>query len=626
MAGGIAATTWSVDGADRIDLFWRDDAFAMSHVGGDGSKWTSNRIGPLKLVVPESPDALGGIFTTVPAAVWTMAMPRVALPPSQPPIHHVPVPTPTPAPPHPIAAAHNVEAAEAVHPPVTPPVPLAHRINVFGLGLDFAVYRQWVWNGLPANPQPLTTWERIGGNFISAPAAIAWNDGHDANRIDVFAVNGSDRALHQRTASGDGWTGDWTSLGGIFTSAASAISWGTGRLDVFARGSDFTLRHRAFENGEWLTDWQNYGGSLACAPAVVSRGPNLIDVVAVGHDGSLIHRWWDGSDWSEWESAIAGPNVTFVTAPTVVASGPDRFDTIVLGSDGVLYHSWWEQGAFRGPDALKSPVGPRPTLVRAPSGTLHVFGCDRQNNLIGASFDGSSWTDPDVLETGFGPAIEGRVHYPSLYRFNIDNVDAATVRSREEDTDVGDSAVTPGNWPTRTATEIFQSDILDGSNYQPQSLALDGVPVELCEHIIFSYHIVNKANAREIDPVDAKVSLDAVATAAAEYALKSIGKQLSAGVAAITSIEIASLGVPVIGPLLGIVASWIVGELGDFIKSGLCDGAVAFEQYVATGLDLYNETLNGTYATATTHPGTPSHDTCGPTSNYVVSWSIMRDE
>jgi hypothetical protein len=186
--------------------------------------------------------------------------------------------------------------------------------------------------------------------------------------------------------------------------------------------------------------------------------------------------------------------------------------------------------------------------------------------------------------------------------------------------------VTPGNWPTRTATEIFQEDILDGSNYQPQDLVLDGVPVELCEYVIFSYHIVNKANAREVDPVDVKVSLDTVAKAAANDALKSIGKQLSAGVATITSIEIASLGVPVIGPLLGILVKWIVGELGDFIKSGNCDGAVAFEQYVATGLDLYNETLNGTYGTETTHPGTHSNDGCGPTSKYVVSWTIMRDK
>jgi hypothetical protein len=642
MSGGIAATTWSVGGADRIDLFWRDDVFALSHVGGDGSKWTSNRVGPLKSVVPESPDALGGIFTTVPAAVWTLAQPSVVLAPGQPlpsvppPVHQVPEPIPTPGPHQVIAETQGGAGAGGGHPAaanaedlggvvIHPPIAQAHRIDVFGLGLDFALYRQWVWNGLPGNPQPLTTWERVGGSFISSPEAIAWNDGHNANRIDVFAVNGADRALHQRTAQGQGWAGDWTDLGGVFTSAASAVSWGPGRLDVFARGSDFTLRHRAFANGQWLTDWQNYGGSLACAPVAATRGANLIDIVAVAHDGSLIHRWWDGQNWSDWESRIAGPQITFVTEPAVVASGPDRFDLVVLGSDGNLYHLWWTQGAFRGPNKL-SPVGPKPTLVRTPSGKLYLFGCDAFNNLIGASFNGNTWTAPGELPTGFGPTIEGRVHYPSLYRFSIDNVNAATARSAEQDTDVGSVSVTPGNWPTTTATEIFQSDILDGSNYQPQFLVLDRVAVELCEYVIFNYHIDNKANARDIDPVDAKASMETVATAAAEYALKSIGKQLSEGVMAITTIEIASLGVPVIGPLLGILANWVVGELGDFLKSGHCDGPVALEQPTLTGVDLYNETTSGTHTTSTTNPGKTSPHGCGGTSEYVVTWSIMRDK
>jgi hypothetical protein len=357
----------------------------------------------------------------------------------------------------------------------------------------------------------------------------------------------------------------------------------------------------------------------------VSRGPNLIDIVAVGHDGSLIHTWWDGSDWSVWESRIAGPQITFVTQPAVVASGADRFDLVVLGSDGILYHFWWTQGAFRGPNKLQSPVGPKPTLIRTPSGKLYAFGCDSYNNLIGASFDGSTWTAPGELGTGFGPMIEGRVHYPSLYRFSMDNVKAATSRSAFQDTDVGSVSVTPGNWPTTTATEIFQTDILDGSNYQPQFLVLDRVPVELCEYVIFNYHIDNKANAREIDPVDAKVSMEAVATAAAEYALKSLGKQLTAGVMAITTIEVASLGVPVIGPLLGILAGWLIGELGDFLKSGHCDGPVALEQPTLTGVELYSDTMSGAHTTATTHPGKPSPAGCGGTSKYIVTWSIMRD-
>jgi hypothetical protein len=98
MAGSIAATTRLVGAGDRIDLCWRDDVFAISHVGGEGSAWTRARIGAVGSVTPESPDALGGTFTTVPAAAWTFAQRRFVAPTVPPPIHQGPVRTPAPAP------------------------------------------------------------------------------------------------------------------------------------------------------------------------------------------------------------------------------------------------------------------------------------------------------------------------------------------------------------------------------------------------------------------------------------------------------------------------------------------------------------------------------------------------
>ena len=103
--------------------------------GGDGSTWTSNRIGPLGFVVPSV--CRGFDDATRQAAVCAPTPVRAADAPA--PIHHGPVPTPTPASPDPAAAAHEAESAAVVHPPVPPPIALAHRINVFGLGLDFAM-------------------------------------------------------------------------------------------------------------------------------------------------------------------------------------------------------------------------------------------------------------------------------------------------------------------------------------------------------------------------------------------------------------------------------------------------------------------------------------------------------
>jgi hypothetical protein len=653
---GITVTTWpQPDGSDRIDLFWRDSNVGFSHVGGDGKDWSGNRIG-YDSVVPNLSDALGGIFTTVPAAVWTLdRLTPIVVDPTPQPIHHVPLPIP-PVPPlaaaagHPTApgagvaaavaapaahaaplvpatAAADVPAAHAaVHPPPLP-VAEAHRIDVFGLGLDFAMYRQWVWNGLPGNPQPLTTWERLGGDFISAPAALAWNDGQDSNRIDVFAVSAADRSMWQRTWKGNAWAGDWQSIGGIFTSAATVVSWGPGRFDIFARGGDFTLRHRAYENGAWVSDWENLGGSLASQPVAVSRGPNQVDVVSVDHaDGALTHRWWDGSIWSEWESASVPdkPKVGFVTTPSVTASGADRLDVATIGNDGVLYHFWWQAGAFHNPLALGNEIQTSPTITRLPSGALLLLGGGGNDSLRQLSFDGTHWSSPNALKTGYGAAIEATFSLPSRYGFSMDNVRADTARSPEQDTDVGTVTITAGNWPSVSKTEIFQQDILDGSNYQPQELAFSDVEVDLCEHVIVAYQISNKANARDIDIVDEKFSFENVASVIAADALKSISKQLDSGAHFISAVEIASLGVPVMGSILGIIAGWLTGELGDILKSGRCDGLVAVEQRVILGRDLFASTLNGLYKVTTPHPGKESPFGCGSTSQYTVDWSTSK--
>jgi hypothetical protein len=126
------------------------------------------------------------------------------------------------------------------------------------------------------------------------------------------------------------------------------------------------------------------------------------------------------------------------------------------------------------------------------------------------------------------------------------------------------------------------------------------------------------------------VSLDTVANAAAGDALASISKQLRAGVEYITSVELATFTVPVLGSILGLIATWLGKQLASIFKSGACDGAVAFEQYVASGMDLQRLTLKTSanrgeiHQFTTTHPGTDSAFGCGSNSKYEVSWEIAK--
>jgi hypothetical protein len=83
----------------------------------------------------------------------------------------------------------------------------------------------------------------------------------------------------------------------MFTSSPTVASWGTGRLDVFARGDDNTLWHKYFEGG-W-SNWHSEGGvRIGSNPAAISWGPNRIDVFAREWTGDgLLHAWWNGSKW-----------------------------------------------------------------------------------------------------------------------------------------------------------------------------------------------------------------------------------------------------------------------------------------------------------------------------------------
>jgi len=55
---------------------------------------------------------------------------------------------------------------------------------------------------------------------------------------------------------------DWEALGGRFASPPAVVSWGPGRLDIFALGVANDMFHKAFD-GTWQpagTDWESLAG------------------------------------------------------------------------------------------------------------------------------------------------------------------------------------------------------------------------------------------------------------------------------------------------------------------------------------------------------------------------------
>ena len=117
----------------------------------------------------------------------------------------------------------------------------------------------------------------------------------------------------------------------------TAVSWGSGRIDLFWLGADRSLMHRWWTtDGGWSAD-ESLGGELAAPVAVTAWAENEMEVFAVLDDGQMWNRYWDGVAWHPWEP-MGGE---FVGQPAASSWGADRIDVFATGRDAALWHRWW---------------------------------------------------------------------------------------------------------------------------------------------------------------------------------------------------------------------------------------------------------------------------------------------
>ena len=205
------------------------------------------------------------------------------------------------------------------------------------------------------------------GGMYSAPSAVSWGPG----RVDVFAM-GSDYALWHRAYDGS-WHA-WESWGGVIVDAPIAISWGPGMLEAFSRGSDRSSLFGAYwMNGVW--GWENAGivapDSGTATDAVwtaISPAPGLVDVFGVDSvrtPANLHARHWSGAGWS----AIANlPSVAYVRGIGAAVTGSGGLSDVLLDNNqfnviqfqgGQLNFSPINSWAGAGSSTQSVPVGCR---------------------------------------------------------------------------------------------------------------------------------------------------------------------------------------------------------------------------------------------------------------------------
>lgn len=266
-------------------------------------------------------------------------------------------------------------------------------------------------------------------------AAVSWGPG----RVDLFA-RGVDGTLEHKYYNGR-WS-QWQSLGGVIVGAPAASTWGAGRIDVFTRGTDNAVHHMSFSSNTWSA-WESLGGATNAAPAAASWGANRIDVFVRGTNNAMYHKWFTGGAWSASWEADGG---TFSTAPAVAAWGVNRLDVFGAGTSGAMYHRAWNGSAWSGWVSMGGSVHSAPSVASWASGRLDVFYRGSDNSLQHMYYAGS-WKSDALGGTmsGAPAAISDTTNQINVYYRNGTALTEKIYRAAWKPVSIIDE--TPGNVP-----------------------------------------------------------------------------------------------------------------------------------------------------------------------------------
>src|SRR5271163_1848750 len=152
--------------------------------------------------------------------------------------------------------------------------------------------------------------ERLGGTIL-APSAVSLAP----NRLDIFGGSEESSQLVHWWWN-NGWGGPEL-LGGNALGSVSAVSWGPSRLDIFsieavdASGGEGQLSHWWFDNG-WGQP-ELLGGNLGLigppwisGVSAVSWASGRLDVFGTDLNTNLLVHWWFDNGWGGPESPVVG--------------------------------------------------------------------------------------------------------------------------------------------------------------------------------------------------------------------------------------------------------------------------------------------------------------------------------
>jgi Repeat of unknown function (DUF346) len=244
-------------------------------------------------------------------------------------------------------------------------------------------------------PAQGTSWhsgDNLGGDIRSDPDITSWGSG----RLDAFA-RGADNQLWHKYFNGYGWT-NWEPLGGALASGVGAVSWGPGRIDVVGRNANNNLLHWWFNGTHW--QFENMGGYIEMDPDISSWGVGRLDVFAKSKNNTLLHRYYDNGIWRPW--ADLGGAMT--SGPGAVSWGPGRIDVVARTPTNSVNHWWFDGYTWTGNDNLGGTISSAPDLSSWGVGRLDLFARGAgpyENHLWHRYFTGYGWAPWENLGGSF---------------------------------------------------------------------------------------------------------------------------------------------------------------------------------------------------------------------------------
>lgn len=208
----------------------------------------------------------------------------------------------------------------------------------------------------------------------------------------------------------------WRGIGSVgATSGLAAVSWGAGRLDVFARGDDGRLLHGYTDGAGWY--WEDTlfrDVILRSQPSCASWGGNTISCVALREGSAGVWQfYYDGFGWGQSDlGGIAN------SAPAIVSWGPGRLDVFVRGQDEAMYWSSWQNGNWNlSWTRIEGVLRSAPACTSRGVTRIDCFVIDTRGQVSQISYEGERWGSWTPIPGGFGTSA------PAVTSWSGDRVD-----------------------------------------------------------------------------------------------------------------------------------------------------------------------------------------------------------